>query len=270
VLLRDFGWQSVFMFGAVASACFIPIVLVAAPESVAFLIHRRPANALARVNALLRRMGHPPVDALPPAGPAAKKAPIAALFAPALARTTVLLTIAYLAHIMTFYFILKWIPKIVVDMGYAPSAAAGVLVWASAGGASGSLLLGLLTARIRLLALTIVAMVASVGLVILFGQGSPDIAGLSLIAAGAGFATNAGVVGLYALLARAFPTGLRATATGFVIGIGRGGSALAPALAGVMFKAGYSLSMVAVLMSLGSVVAALALLGMRRAAVESA
>ncbi|MHA6720778.1 MFS transporter [Sphingomonas sp. RS6] len=268
VLLRDYGWQSVFAFGAIASACFIPIVLLAAPESIAFLIHRRPANALARVNVVLMRMGHAAVESLPPAAPAAKKAPVTALFAPSLARTTMLLTLAYLAHIMTFYFILKWIPKIVVDMGYAPSAAAGVLVWASAGGATGSLLLGLLTARIRLLALTIAAMAASVGLVILFGQGSNDLPGLSLIAAGAGFATNAGVVGLYALIARAFPTGLRATATGFVIGIGRGGSALAPALAGVMFAAGYSLSLVAILMSLGSAIAALALLAMRRAAVE--
>ena len=39
-----------------------------------------------------------------------------------------MLTLAYLTHIMTFYFILKWIPKIVVDMGYAPSAAAVVVL----------------------------------------------------------------------------------------------------------------------------------------------
>lgn len=46
---------------------------------------------------------------------------------------TITLTIAYLAHIATFYFILKWIPKIVVDMGFAPKRAAGVLVRASIG-----------------------------------------------------------------------------------------------------------------------------------------
>jgi MFS family permease len=69
---------------------------------------------------------------------------------------------------------------------------------------------------------------------------------------------------MYALLAQTFPTRLRASATGFVIGVGRGGSALAPALAGVLFAAGYGLSTVAILMSLGSLVAAFALLGMRR------
>jgi MFS family permease len=269
VLLQYYGWQSVFVFGAIASACFIPIVLWAAPESIAFLLHKRPPGALERINGLLVRMGHAPVDALPDVPPAKRKVPVADLFSPALARTTVVLTLAYLMHIMTFYFILKWIPKIVVDMGHAPSAAAGVLVWASAGGATGALLLGLLTARVRVLPLTIIAMVASVGLVTLFGRGSGDLAGLSMVAAAAGFATNAGVVGLYALLARAFPTGLRATATGFVIGLGRGGSALAPALAGLLFAAGQGLSTVAVLMSLGSGIAALALLALLRRPVET-
>ncbi|MCW3848615.1 MFS transporter [Sphingomonas sp. LB-2] len=284
VLLGHYGWQSVFAFGAIATALFIPLVLLAAPESISFLMHRRPKNALERINRLLARMGHAPAETLPDVATAQRSVPVAALFSSAHARTTIVLTAAYLAHIMTFYFILKWIPKIVVDMGYAPSAAAGVLVAASAGGATGSLLLGLLTARVRLLALTVVAMVASVALVTLFGRGGSDLASLSnmllgieisklaslsMVAAAAGFATNAGVVGLYALLARGFPTGLRATATGFVIGVGRGGSALAPALAGLLFAAGYSLSLVAILMSLGSAVAAIALLALRNRPVEA-
>jgi len=136
-------------------------------------------------------------------------------------------------------------------------------VWASVGGASGSLVLGLLSGKVRVLALTIVAMLLSTGLVILFGQGQSDLAGLSMVAAAAGFATNAGVVGLYALVAQSFPTGVRASATGFVIGVGRGGSALAPALAGFLFASGYQLQTVAIMMGLGSIVAAGALLAMR-------
>lgn len=262
MLLARFDWRAVFVFGGSVSALFIPLVLLCAPESIAFLMHRRPKNALERVNRLLARMRHPAVEALAEPTETARRIPLVALFTPALARATLLLTIAYLAHIMTFYFILKWIPKIVVDMGFAPSAAAGVLVWASIGGASGSLLLGLLTMRVRLLALTIVAMFASTALVIVFGRQQSDLAGLSLVAAWAGFATNAGVVGLYALIAQSFPTSVRATATGFVIGVGRGGSALAPALAGFLFAAGFGLETVALLMGLGSALAALVLLGM--------
>lgn len=265
VLLAHYDWRAVFVFGAICSALFIPLVLWRAPESVAFQMTRRRPDTLRRVNDTLRRMGHPPVEALADADtqPARSKAPLVNLFSPALLRPTVILTLAYLTHIMTFYFILKWIPKIVVDMGFPPPQAAGVLVWASVGGATGSLILGLLTGKVRLLALTVTAMLLSTALVILFGRGQSDLAGLSVVAALAGFATNAGVVGLYALVAQTFPTAVRATATGFVIGVGRGGSALAPALAGLLFAAGQGLQTVAILMSAGSLIAAAALLFLR-------
>lgn len=262
MLLKSYNWPVVFEFGAVATLCFIPLVLWRAPESIAFQMERRGPRALAAINRTLGRMGHGAVDALPEAGGKATRVPLARIFAPDLVRITLLLTLAYLAHIMTFYFILKWIPKIVVDMGFAPSAAAGVLVWANVGGASGALLLGLLTARVRLRTLTMLAMAVSAVLVGVFGRGQANLSELALVAAAAGFFTNAGVVGLYGLLASSFPTDVRATATGFAIGVGRGGSALAPALAGFLFQAGYGLQLVAILMAMGSVVALLALSGL--------
>lgn len=263
-LLADYGWPAVFVFGGIATLCFIPLVLLFAPESISFLMEQRRPDTLMRINRVLARMGRATVNALPEPAPKAMRIRVAALFEPAFLFLTVALTITYLAHIMTFYFVLKWIPKIVADMGFAPSLAAGVLVWASIGGACGSLLLGLLTTRLRVYTLTIIAMLASTFAIIAFGRGNGDLFSLSLIAAIAGFATNAGVVGLYALLAASFPTHLRATATGFVIGVGRGGSALAPAVAGLLFKMGYGLATVATLMALGSTVAAFALFTSRR------
>ncbi|MBO9714590.1 MFS transporter [Sphingomonas sp.] len=262
-LLKRFDWPAVFEFGAIATLCFVPIVLFFAPESIAFEMQRPGERTLARVNRTLARMGHGAIEALPSMTRAPARLPLAALFSPALARTTLLLTLAYLAHIMTFYFILKWIPKIVVDMGFAPAAAAGVLVWANVGGASGSLVLGLLTTKVRLRTLAVAAMAASAVLIGIFGRGQADLTELALVAAAAGFFTNAGVVSLYGLLAQSFPTDVRATATGFAIGVGRGGSALAPALAGFLFAAGYGLQLVAILMALGSVIALLALLALR-------
>ena len=61
---------------------------------------------------------------------------------------------------------------------------------------------------------------------------------------------------MYAILAQAFPTHVRATGTGFAVGVGRGGSVLAPIIAGFLFTAGYTLPTVAFMMSLGSLVAA--------------
>lgn len=268
-LLAIGGWRDVFLFGAIITASFLPLVWFLLPESIGFLATRGGPTALDRINATLRRMGHATVAALPASSAGEPKASIAQLFSPVLARTTMLLTVAYFAHIMTFYFILKWIPKIVVDMGYAPSAAGGVLVWANVGGLLGALLLSLLTWRISIRTLVIGALILSTAMVILFGQGQGSIAHLSLIAAIAGFCTNAGVVGLYALIAQAFPTRVRAGGTGFVIGIGRGGAALGPIVAGLMFAGGSSLALVAVTMALGSLAGAAALTMLRLRDTES-
>jgi benzoate transport len=263
MLLASGNWRDVFMLGAIVTATFLPVAWFLLPESIGFLIQKRGPGALDKINATLSRMGHAPADALPAETPNAPKPSLKQLFAPDLARATLLLTIAYFAHIMTFYFILKWVPKIVVDLGHAPSAAGGVLVWANVGGLAGATLLSLLTYRVGVKTLVIVAMLASSLLVTLFGQGQPDLAGLSLLAGAAGFCTNAAVVGLYALFAQAFPTAVRAGGTGFVIGVGRGGAALGPIIAGFLFSSGFSLPMVAVSMASGSVVAAGALLLLR-------
>jgi MFS family permease len=264
-LLARGSWRSVFGFGAIATVAFLPLVWFLVPETPAFLAHRRPARALERVNAALRRLGHRAVAALPAPEAAAARATLGELFAPGLARTTALLTVAYFAHIMTFYFILKWVPKIVVDMGFRPSAAGGVLVWANVGGATGALALSLLTQRFDVRRLVIGALLLSAIMVTVFGRGQADLAQLALIAGIAGTCTNAAVVGIYTILAQRFPTAVRAGGTGFVIGVGRGGAALGPILAGLLFASGVGLPTVAVVMALGSVLAAGAILLLRPA-----
>jgi MFS family permease len=103
-------------------------------------------------------------------------------------------------------------------------------------------------------------LLASMVTVTLFGRTPADLQRLSLICAAAGFCTNAGIVGLYAIIAQVFPTHVRAFGTGFAIGVGRGGAVLAPILGGFMFTAGYSLPTVALSLSFGSLVAAAVLL----------
>jgi benzoate transport len=259
LLLKRGDWRVVFQFGAAATAAFIPLVLWLVPESIAWLCQRQPSGALASVNRSLVRMGHEPIAELPLVSLDARKRSVTDIFSPQLIRVTVLVTAAYFLHITTFYFILKWVPKIVVDMGFTPSSAAGVLVWANVGGASGGAVLGLLSLRFGLKHLTMLVLVLSTIMVTVFGRGQADLAQLSLVCAVTGFCTNAGVVGLYGILAQAFPTHVRATGTGFAVGTGRAGAMLAPIIAGYLFRGGYGLQFVAIAMSAGSLVGAVAL-----------
>ena len=257
------SWHSIFHFGAIATACFIPLVWFLLPETLAYLIQARPAGALGKVNALLARMGRRPVEALPEVPAGRPRGSLVQLFAPGLASVTILLTTAYFLQIMTFYFLLKWIPKIIVDYGFPAASAAGVLVWANVGGASGSLLLSLLTQRVSVRLLTAGAMVCGMASVVWFGHGLSDLAALSLAAGIAGFFLNGANVGLYAMFAQSFPARLRASGTGFIIGIGRGGAALGPIVAGLLFSGGLSVAVVSAILACGSLLGSVALMALR-------
>jgi benzoate transport len=258
-LLKTHDWRSVFYFGAAITAAFIPLVLLFVPESVNWLTRKQPAGALDKVNSALARMGHAPVTALPTIPLETRKRSVADIFSPILLATTIVVTVAYFFHIMTFYFVLKWLPKIVTGMGFAASAGAKVVTWANVGGACGGATLGLLGLRFGMKPLTIGVMILSTVTVMLFGRTPPDLERLSLAAAAAGFCTNAGIVGMYSIFAQAFPTHVRAFGTGFSVGLGRGGSVLAPMLAGYLFQVGYSLSTVAATMSMAALIAAVVL-----------
>ena len=255
-LLRSNDWRAVFYLGTGMTTLCIPLVWFLVPESVHWLVRKQPAGALENVNRTFQRMGHSPVAALPEIAPEVRARSIGDVFAPGLLPITVMLTLAYFFHIVTFYFIAKWVPKIVVDMGFPPSSAAGVLVWTNVGGAIGGAVLGLLTTRFPVKPLTIFVMLLSTVGVAWFGRAPADLDTLSKICAFAGFCTNAGIVGLYAILAQAFPTHVRAFGTGFAVGVGRGGSVLAPIIAGFLFNAGMILPTVALIMALGSMAAA--------------
>ncbi len=260
LLAQTGSWRSVFVFGGIATAAFIPWTLLRLPESIDFQITRRGKGALYGINRTLARLGLTPIDALPPLPAKAAKTGFVALFSPGYAPLTALLTVAYFAQIISFYYVVKWIPKIVVDLGFAPSQGGDVLVCATVGGLIGAVVLGLLSGRIAHRATVIGAMLAAFAMISFFGMGHRDLTTLSLIAGLTGFFTNAGVVGMYPIFAQVFPASMRAGGTGFAIGVGRGGSALGPILAGALFAKGSSLLVVSAIMGAGTLIAATMLL----------
>jgi len=255
-LIARFDWRAVFYFGAAATAVLLPIVFFLVPESVHWLTRKQPANALDKVNRALKALGHQVVAALPEVHADERKKTLADIFSTALIGVTLIVAAAYFLHIISFYFLLKWGPKVIVDMGFPAAAGGRVLTMANFGGAAGGAVFGLLTARLGLKPLTIGILILNAAAIVVFGYAPRDLDRLTLLAIVVGFFGNAAVSGMYSIVAYAFPTHVRATGTGFVIGVGRGGAVLSPWLVGYLKDSGATLPVVGMIMAVGSLLAA--------------
>jgi benzoate transport len=272
-LINAYGWRSVFYLGAALTTLLLPMCFVFVPESVQWLARKQPVNALARVNASLAKLKLATVSALPDLGSAERKKSLSDIFSPALIAITLTVTAAYFLHIVSFYFLAKWTPRIVGAMfpQLPPGTGPRVLALSNFGGAAGGAIFGLLAARVGLKPLTIVILLMNAVAIVIFGRTPADLTMLTWLALAVGFFGNAAISGMYSLAAYAFPTHVRATGTGFVIGIGRGGAVLSPWLAGILFDPSgvlrnlpiEKLSWVAMIMAMGSLLSAGALLFLR-------
>lgn len=143
---------------------------------------------------------------------------------------------------MTFYFLVSWITQLSVQAGLAVENAiyAGALF--NLGGFIGTFIIGFFGARYGLQRAIFVAMVCGACVVAAFGYVSISLAVTLGLAFFAGFTTNGGFNGFYALAAALYPTEIRATGIGWAMGVGRIGAVIGPLLGGVLIGQGFELS----------------------------
>ena len=162
--------------------------------------------------------------------------------------------------VSTVYFFQSWSPLMVVDAGFPTSTAAAVAGFNSLAGLVGCILFGVLSANERIRLLTTVSVIGLGLATATFGFIPHSFILLAIVAAIAGLFLNAGTIGLYTMMANTFESDVRATGTGFAIGIGRAGSVLGPAAAGMLFDATGSRGEVSAIMAISTFLAAVLLL----------
>lgn len=240
-LLSQWGWRSVFLFGGAVTWLVIPLVWLWLPESLDFLLARRPDNALARINRLARRLGQAELGQLPPAAPRQPGAPggFGQLLAPAMRRTTLLIWLLFFLVMFGFYFVMSWTPKLLVAAGLSAQQGITGGVLLSVGGIFGAALIGALASRWPLGRVLALFMLVTAGLLVLFVGSATSISaalGLGLLI---GLFANGCVAGLYALSPVVYDASVRATGVGWGIGIGRIGAIVSPTVAGFLLDGGW-------------------------------
>lgn len=258
-LLSIFDWQLVFFAGAIFALVLFPLVLARLPESLDSLIARRGIAALDAINDQLRRFNVPPLAEVAPIAVQPAQSPWSNITRSSFLGFTATLAVVYLLHSITTYFYLGWIPQLTADRGFSPSSAARIAACASGGGIAGGLLLSVVAHRISAREITAGCLLGSTVSIAVFALAPPSMAALMATAALAGFFVFPGTGGILMVLARTYPTHLRATGTGIVLGIGRIGAAGGPVLAGYLLDAGLTAAATSITISLASMLAAVLL-----------
>ena len=245
VLITHYGWRAVYALAGLASTATIFLVWRYLPESLEYLVSRQPKNALEKINRLMSSLGSEPVSEIPVPGIKSGRQKTGysdLLAARGLLITTVLLSLAFFIVMLSFYFVLSWTPKILVDAGMSTQQGISGGVLLNVGGIVGSLLLGYLSSRMTISKLIAFYMCVTAGLMVLFSNVTTFDAGMQLLTLGLGFFIFGSIVGLYALSPHLYPVQSRSAGLSVAIGVGRVGGVTSPLLAGYLFDHGWAQS----------------------------
>ena len=261
-ILKAYDWHGVFTVGAIVGAVLLVVCAFALPESPAFLMTRRPKNALQRLNRVLLRIGQAPLAELP----MQVQRPCAsyrALFNDGMGSTTLRLAVVYLLIVTAAYYLISWMPQLVADAGFPPSVASLVTARAHLAGLAAGLIMGLIANRYGPHWMTGLGMICFGVSLAAMGHVPPVLTSLLLATSACVFFLSGTTAVFSASLAETFPPQMRVSGIGFVTGFGRLMSGIGPAAAGLLFASGWGRSQVSLIFACGAVLAGLLFLAPR-------
>jgi len=262
-VMPDFGWRGMFWAGGSATLLMGVVAWLLIPESLKYLIERRPDNALEKINGVLTKLKKPTINEIPRAKgqkPTAKRGLLSTLLALREHRkVTVTLWSTFFLCFATLYFLMSWIPKLVVDSGYDESVGRYAFFLFNLGGVIGIYLLGGLSTRFKLSNLVFGMLFASAIAMVVFAMAPKQQDLLLVLIFVIGVLQQGGFTGLYSAAAKAYPTEIRSTGIGWSIGLGRSGAVAGPAMAGYLIFFGFDMAanfiIFAVPMAIGGLIA---------------
>lgn len=209
VLPPDFGWRGLFVIGGLLPVLLVPALLLLMPETLS----------------TGRKQG------------ASSNGTFKALFGQGRAAPTLLLWLTFLPTMLILYLFLNWLPTLVVAKGLDKAVAPQAALAFNLASVAGALLLGRLVDRCGPrwpLVIAYGVLIAS-----LLGLASAtDLSRILFFSGIAGFAVLGANYALYGVAAAYYPQAVRGTGSGASVAVGRIGSIVGPALAGVLLGAG--------------------------------
>lgn len=261
-MIPVFGWKSILLVGGLLPLLALPLLISAMPESLRWLVARRPARHHARSARIIQQLAPDLANGQAclsvDEAPATVSSPIGQILSRGFFTGTLLLWLTYFMGLFLVYLLGSWLPTLIKDNGMSVSDAALITALFQFGGTVGSLLLGWLIDRSNPhRTLAVVYLLGGLA-IYLIGTASHGFALFALLAAAAGFCMNGANACMYALAANFYPTQARATGVSWMRGIGGLGS-IASGFAGAhMLGAGWTFATVFTALAVPALIAGIA------------
>ncbi|MEZ2388803.1 MFS transporter [bacterium RCC_150] len=218
-IVAAFGWQWVFIIGAVASAVLLPFLWFGLSNS---------------------HVSSAPMDA----AEAKHHASVARLFDPSVRSRTLLLWAFSFLIFAVFYVFSSWLPTLLTSYGFSTGLAPLGSAALGTGSIIGACVLILGSRRFRMT--SVLAGTSAVAIVFLVVSAflGPDKALLLLVFGGVGLGLQAGMIGQAAVAVTLYPQATVTAGVGWAASLGRLGSVVGPIFGGVLIGLGVNTSII--------------------------
>ncbi|MFC0228442.1 MFS transporter [Serratia aquatilis] len=239
-MLPVIGWQGIFVVGGVVPLALLIVLFFILPESLNYLVQQnKVVNREKVVRILANILVNPHPKGTTYTVPERDiKTRLSSLFSAGLARNTLAIWIIYLFNWVAWFMFLSWLPTVLkaggLSIAQAPMGTVAVNAVFVLCALPLAMVLPKVNTRLLLLALFIFGILLSLGL----AYSGTNWTLMFIFAGAAGLGIGGQQIVLNYMVAEAYPTSLRATATGWAIALGRFGAIIGSASGGWFLEHG--------------------------------
>jgi AAHS family benzoate transporter-like MFS transporter len=258
LLMPTFGWESIFWIAGLPLLA-LPLMYKQLPETASHLIRTdKKEKLLAILSKVSPRSTFNKNDEIVEIKAPETKVPIIGLFKDNRALSTVMFWIAFFSCLLMVYGLNTWLPKLMIEAGYALNSSLAFLIALQGGAIIGTLIIGRLCDKYGSKKMLVPMYTSGAVALTLLGFGGNTFVIYVLVAI-AGAATIGAQNIVQAYVSQYYPAYIRSTALGMASGMGRIGGMLGPLLGGFLLSVTLPIHLNFIAFAIPGLIAAVAL-----------
>jgi AAHS family 4-hydroxybenzoate transporter-like MFS transporter len=231
-----YGWQTVFYVGGAIPILLSPVLILALPESLNYLVSRKTRGAeIARVlEKLAPGVQHSADSRFMMDQAYEKKVQVPELFRAGYGSRTILLWTILFVSLITLFSLTNWLPTLFNTLGITPKQVVTIIAVSQGAGLLGSLVAARLVVAYRPFHVAALGFAIAASLLLSLGRFGSVYTAILIVNPLLYFFLIGDQNIVNAMAGQLYPPKIRATGTGWGIGIGRIGGILGPSIAGLL------------------------------------